>query len=88
MEYKIPAATRIGHVHLKVSNLQRALDFYCGILCFELVSTYGDDAASFQLVAIITISGLIPGTVKMHPLPRFTLPVYSTPRSSSPPEKI
>lgn len=45
MEYKIPAATRIGHVHLKVSNLQRALDFYCGILGFELVTTYGDQAA-------------------------------------------
>lgn len=41
----IPPATRIGHVHLKVSNLQRALDFYCGILGFELVTTYGSDAA-------------------------------------------
>jgi len=44
-DYKIPAATRIGHVHLKVSNLQRALDFYCGLLGFELMQTYGTDAA-------------------------------------------
>jgi catechol 2,3-dioxygenase len=43
--YKIPAQTRIGHVHLKVSNLQRALDFYCGKLGFELTTTYGDEAA-------------------------------------------
>lgn len=43
--YHIPPATRIGHVHLKVSNLQRALDFYCGLLGFELMTTYGEDAA-------------------------------------------
>jgi catechol 2,3-dioxygenase len=44
-EYKIPATTRIGHVHLKVSNIQQSLDFYCGILGFELVTMYGDNAA-------------------------------------------
>jgi catechol 2,3-dioxygenase len=44
-DYKIPAQTRIGHVHLKVTNLRRALDFYCGLLGFELITTYGDDAA-------------------------------------------
>jgi catechol 2,3-dioxygenase len=44
-DYQIPAATRIGHVHLKVSNLQRSLDFYCGLLGFELMMTYGEDAA-------------------------------------------
>ncbi len=43
--YTIPAQTRIGHVHLKVSDLQRSLDFYCGLLGFELVTTYGDSAA-------------------------------------------
>jgi catechol 2,3-dioxygenase len=41
----IPAGTRIGHVHLKVSNLQRALDFYCGVLGFELQQLYGTQAA-------------------------------------------
>lgn len=43
--YKIPNDTRIGHVHLKVADLQRALDFYCGLLGFELITTYGTDAA-------------------------------------------
>ena len=43
--YKIPDDTRIGHVHLKVADLQRALDFYCGLLGFELITTYGADAA-------------------------------------------
>jgi catechol 2,3-dioxygenase len=43
--YTIPANTRIGHIHLKVANLQRAMDFYCGILGFELQQVYGTDAA-------------------------------------------
>jgi len=41
----IAAGTRIGHVHLKVANLNRALGFYCGVLGFELMQTYGDQAA-------------------------------------------
>jgi catechol 2,3-dioxygenase len=36
---------RIGHVHLKVSNLERALEFYCGVLGFELTARYGKEAA-------------------------------------------
>ena len=44
-DYKIPAATRIGHVHLKVSNLQKSLDFYCGVLGFDLMMKYGTEAA-------------------------------------------
>lgn len=43
--YKVPSKTRIGHVHLKVSNLERSLDFYCELLGFELITTYGDQAA-------------------------------------------
>lgn len=43
--YTIPPETRIGHVHLKVSNLQRSLDFYCGLLGFQLMQTYGAQAA-------------------------------------------
>lgn len=43
--YTIPKAARIGHVHLKVSNLQQSLDFYCGLLGFELTAKYGDEAA-------------------------------------------
>jgi len=41
----IDAGVRIGHVHLKVANLQRALDFYCGVLGFELMQRYGEEAA-------------------------------------------
>ncbi len=41
----IAAGTHIGHVHLKVSNIKRALDFYCGVLGFELQQLYGDQAA-------------------------------------------
>jgi len=44
-DYHIPAQTRIGHVHLKVSDLQRSLDFYCGLLGFELMMKYGSQAA-------------------------------------------
>ncbi|WP_345955691.1 VOC family protein [Mucilaginibacter sp. PAMB04168] len=44
-DYQIPALTRIGHVHLKVSDLQRSLDFYCGLLGFELMMKYGTQAA-------------------------------------------
>jgi len=43
--YTIPAQTRIGHVHLKVSDIKRSLDFYCGLLGFELITMYGTDAA-------------------------------------------
>lgn len=45
MDYTIPKDTRIGHVHLKVSDLPRALAFYQGILGFELTQMYGDQAA-------------------------------------------
>jgi catechol 2,3-dioxygenase len=44
-EYTIPARAHIGHVHLKVSDIKRSLEFYCGLLGFELVTTYGADAA-------------------------------------------
>ena len=43
--YKIPKDTRIGHIHLKVADIQRSLDFYCGLLGFELTTMYGTDAA-------------------------------------------
>lgn len=43
--YKIPAQTRIGHVHLKVSDLKKAIDFYCGLLGFEITTMYGEEAA-------------------------------------------
>ena len=45
MAYTIPAQTRIGHVHLKVSDLDRALAFYQDLLGFELMQKYGTQAA-------------------------------------------
>jgi catechol 2,3-dioxygenase len=36
---------RIGHVHLKVADIQRSLDFYCGILGFEVMTRWEDQAA-------------------------------------------
>jgi catechol 2,3-dioxygenase len=35
----------IGHVHLKVADVDRALDFYCGVLGFELMQRSGADTA-------------------------------------------
>lgn len=43
--YKVPAQTRIGHVHLKVADLDRALSFYRDLLGFELTLMYGSQAA-------------------------------------------
>jgi catechol 2,3-dioxygenase len=44
MTYTVPAQTRIGHVHLKVADLDRALAFYHGILGFDIMQRYGDQA--------------------------------------------
>ena len=41
----IPAGTKIGHVHLKVADLDRSLKFYCDVLGFELMQKYGTQAA-------------------------------------------
>ncbi len=43
--YKVPPQTRIGHVHLKVADLDRSLAFYCDLLGFEITTTYGSQAA-------------------------------------------
>lgn len=44
MEYTIPAGTRIGHVHLKVSDLDKALAFYHGLLGFAITDRFGSQA--------------------------------------------
>jgi catechol 2,3-dioxygenase len=41
----INAGVRIGHVHLKVADLERALKFYCGVLGFQLMQRMGNSAA-------------------------------------------
>jgi catechol 2,3-dioxygenase len=41
----LPAATCVGHVHLKVADLERAIAFYSGVLGFEVQQRYGAQAA-------------------------------------------
>lgn len=41
----LPPETRVGHVHLKVSDLARSIAFYSGVLGFEVTQTYGTQAA-------------------------------------------
>lgn len=45
MAEPIDPGTRIGHVHLKVADLDRALGFYCGVLGFALMQRFGREAA-------------------------------------------
>jgi catechol 2,3-dioxygenase len=45
MARPIAAGARIGHVHLRVADLERALAFYCGVLGFTLTQRYGPQAA-------------------------------------------
>jgi catechol 2,3-dioxygenase len=42
--YIVPAGTRIGHIHLKVSDLDKALSFYRDLLGFEVMQYYGNSA--------------------------------------------
>ena len=44
MKYKVPDSTRIGHSHLKVSDIGKALAFYQDILGFEITQWYGNSA--------------------------------------------
>ncbi len=44
MDYTVPAQTRIGHVHLKVADLERSLSFYRDLLGFKEMQRYGDSA--------------------------------------------
>lgn len=41
----IHAGVQIGHVHLKVADIERALSFYCGVLGFQLQHRFGSQAA-------------------------------------------
>ena len=45
MAEPIDPGVDIGHVHLKVADIDRALEFYCGVLGFELQQRMGDEAA-------------------------------------------
>ncbi len=72
----------IGHVHLKVADLRRALDFYCGVLGFEVTQLYGDQAAFLsaggytpraeylvQQWRLTTIGAIDRAVSRRHPLP-------------------
>lgn len=45
MSAPLHPGVRIGHVHLKVADLERSLAFYCGVLGFQLMQRYGRQAA-------------------------------------------
>ncbi len=45
LPYVVDPAVRVGDVHLKVADLERALSFYCGLLGFEIMQRLGDSAA-------------------------------------------
>ncbi len=45
MTNKIDSGVKIGHVHLKVADIERALGFYCGVLGFHVTQRYGESAA-------------------------------------------
>ena len=49
MPYSAPAGTRVGHVHLKVGDLDRAIAFYRDVLGFEVTQRYGAQAAFLQV---------------------------------------
>jgi catechol 2,3-dioxygenase len=43
-QYTVPAQTKIGHVHLKVADLNRAINFYVNLLGFEITEKIGEEA--------------------------------------------
>jgi catechol 2,3-dioxygenase len=43
--HKLPSQTRIGHVHLRVADIDRSLQFYRDLLGFEVIARMGKDAA-------------------------------------------
>ncbi|APX13479.1 VOC family protein [Tateyamaria omphalii] len=45
MTAQVPAETRVGHIHLKVTDLNRSIAFYSDVLGFALTQRYGDQAA-------------------------------------------
>ncbi len=74
MPEPIDPGVDIGHVHLKVADLDRALDFYCGVLGFELQQRIGDEAAFVSAGGYHHHIGLNTWHSKGAPAP----PVHST----------
>ena len=79
----IDTGVRIGHVHLKVADLDRALGFYTGVLGFELMQRYGNQAAFLSRpAAIIITSASTPGKAAAARRRRPAPPGSITSRSS------
>jgi catechol 2,3-dioxygenase len=75
----IDPATRIGHVHLEVADLERALTFYVGVLGFELKQRYGSQAAFVAAGGYHHHIGLNTWESKVgSPPPRGTTGLYHT----------
>jgi catechol 2,3-dioxygenase len=75
----IIAGAKIGHVHLKVADLERALGFYCGVLGFELMQCYGTQAAFISAGGYHHHIGLNTWESKGgHPPPPGTTGLYHT----------
>lgn len=78
-EYTIPPKTRIGHVHLKVADLDRSLKFYCELLGFEITTMYGDQAAFISAGGYHHHIGLNTWHSKdAPPAPKFGVGLYHT----------
>src|SRR4051812_42902559 len=86
----IDPQVRIGHVHLKVADLERALKVYCGVLGFELTQRYGTQAAFVSAGGLPPPTGLTPWESRGGPPPPpgttglYHVAVLDTPRSSPP----
>ena len=79
----VDPGVRIGHVHLKVADLERALGFYCGVLGFELTQRYGDAGGVHRRpAAIIITSGSTPGRAAAARRRRRAPPASTTSPSS------
>src|SRR5450759_6037710 len=75
----IIAGTRIGHVHLKVADLDRALGFYCGVLGFEVTQRLSSGAAFISAGGYHHHIGLNPWESKGgHPPPPGTTGLFHT----------
>src|ERR1044071_5912215 len=79
MTTPIDPGVRIGHVHLKVADIERSLAFYCGVLGFELTARYGTQAAFFSAGGYHHHFGINPGESKGgSPPPPGTTGLYHT----------
>ena len=79
MTSPVHPATRIGHVHLKVADLDRAIAFYAGVLGFELQQKFGTQAAFLSAGGYHHHIGLNTWESKGgHPAPRGHTGLYHT----------